>query len=131
MFDIPIGKQATLAQKFVPVHPDPAIGTNHGVSLMLFGKHSPQYRDAAATMLKSRAKMAKDDGDLDVEAAVKLSAEFVADCCSGYEIGGKAATYDRDALAETLGLEEYRWLRIQAERYSNQDDNFFKKPAKK
>ncbi len=116
-----IGDNAKLAKKFVPTHPNPAIGNKHGISLLLHGKHSEEYRNAIADMLRrSKAK----DEDNDINDAIVESAKLIAACCESYE-GGDTEKFDRKALEETLQDDDYRWLRLQAERFIQQDSNFF------
>ena len=108
-----IGENAKSATKFTPVHPDPVIGTKHGISLMLHGKHSEEYRNAIAAMLR-RSK----------EDSIKESATLIGACCESYD-GADEKKFDRKALIETLQHDDYRWLRLQAEKFMQEDSNFF------
>jgi hypothetical protein len=114
-----IGDKAKAANKFTPVHPDRAIGKTHGISLMLHGKHSPEYRNAIADMLRRSKK-----GDQSFEDTVEESAKLIGACCESYE-GGDDKKFDRKALIETIKHEDYRWLRLQAEKFMQDDTNFF------
>jgi hypothetical protein len=114
-----IGDNAKQAKKFVPTHPNPEIGNKHGISLSLHGKHSEEYRNAIADMLR-RSK----DNEDDIDKAMIESAKLIAACCEGYE-GGDTKKFDRKALEETLQDDDYRWLRLQCERFIQQDSNFF------
>lgn len=130
MFDLEIGEDAKKAQRFVPEHPNPLIGTSHGVALFLHGKHSPQYRDAVAATMRRQKK-----GDLSLEDTITESARFIATCCEDYEgakdENGKAKKFNRKELAETLASEDYRWMRVACERFMAEDDNFFSMLEKK
>ena len=120
MFDkIRIGDSAKQAKKFIPIHPDPKIGSKHGISLMLHGKHSEQYRNAIAAMLRRSKK-----GEMSVESSMDESAKLIAACCESYD-GADSKKFDRSALEETLKDDDYRWFRLQAEAFMQQDDNFF------
>ncbi len=124
MFNLEIGDDAKAAQKFVPEHPNPAIGTSHGVALFLYGKHSPQYRDAVAATMRRQKK-----GELSLAETIDESAKFIASCCEDYEgakdENGKKKKFNRRELADTLASEDYRWMRIACERFMAEDDNFF------
>lgn len=130
MFKLEIGEDAKSAQKFVPEHPNPAIGTSHGVALFLHGKHSTQYRDAVAATMRRQKK-----GELSLDETIKESARFIATCCEDYEgaVGedGKPKKFNRKELVETLASEDYRWMRIACERFMAEDDNFFSTLEKK
>lgn len=125
MFNLKLGTSAQTAQKFTPVHPDPAIGSDHKVSLMLYGKHSPQYRDAAAEMMREQKE------DSTIEERAKASAKFVAACCATYVNAEGKRGDDKDELEKTLTPEDYRWMRVQADIFMARDNNFFTKPVKK
>lgn len=114
-----IGENAKSAQKFTPVHPNPEIGKNHGITLMLHGKHSEEYRNAIAAMLRRSKK-----GEQSMEDSIKESAMLIGACCESYE-GADEKKFDRKALIETLQEDDYRWLRLQAEKFMQEDSNFF------
>ena len=125
MFDtLRIGQKAKESKKFTPVHPDDEIGTKHGVSLMLCGKHSTEYRNAIAKMIKrSKGKT------LGTEESIRESARLIVDCCDGWEgvtdDAGKPAKFDKDKLTAILLDDDFRWMRLQAEAFQQADDNFF------
>lgn len=128
MFEVlKIGESAKKPQKFVPKHPNPEIGDKHGIALYLHGKHSEEYRNAIAAMLRRQREK---EGEQSPDEAINESVELITACCAGYDIGGKPADFDREKLAETLRADDYRWLRIQAERFMQQDDHYFQKPSK-
>lgn len=138
MFDnLRIGKSAKTSKPFTPEHPNPAIGKTHGISLMLHGKHSEEYRNAMAAILR-RGKDRKDEG-MSAEEAVKVStnesAELIAACCDGWEgvtdADKKLKPFNRGELREMLADDDFRWLRLQAEKFIISDTNFFPKPSKK
>ena len=145
MFNLEIGNEAKKAQKFIPVHPNPAIGTEHDLSLMLFGMHSPRYKDALVKFTRSRMKLLKDrakeegieleDTELTLDEAYQFASEMIADCCESYTgAGDQAKLTDKEkkqGLIDTLSSEDYSWLRVQCESFSRIDDNFFLKPTKK
>ena len=114
-----IGENAKQANKFVPVHPNPEIGRTHGISLSLHGKHSEEYRNAIAAMLRRQKK-----GEQSMEDSIKESAMLIGACCDNYE-GADEKKFDRKALIETLQEDDYRWLRLQAEKFMQEDSNFF------
>jgi hypothetical protein len=118
-----IGSAAKAANKFTPIHPDPAIGKSHGISLNLHGKHSEEYRNAIASTLR-RAKRR----ELTVDESIEESVKVIVACCTGWEgvtEDDKAVKYDGKKLAEYLNDDDYRWMRLQAEQFMAQDDNFF------
>ena len=125
MFNLEIGKAAQTAQMFTPTHPDPSIGTGHKVSFMLFGKHSPQYRDAVAALMREQKE------DETQEDRAKASAKFVATCCLSYTDAKGVKSTDMAELEKTLGSEDYRWMRVQADNFMSRDNSFFGKPSKK
>lgn len=114
-----IGENAKQANKFVPVHPNPEIGKKHGISLMLHGKHSEEYRNAIAAMLRRQSK-----SEQSLEDGVRESATLIGACCESYD-GADEKKFDRKALIETLQEDDYRWLRLQAEKFIQEDSNFF------
>lgn len=118
-----IGTAAKSAKKFTPIHPDPAIGKSHGISLQLHGKHSEEYRNAIAATLR-RAKRR----DLTVEESIEESVKVIVSCCDGWDgitDDSKPVKYTNDKLTSYLLDDDYRWLRLQAEQFMAQDDNFF------
>lgn len=125
MFDkLKIGSKAKAAQKFTPIHPDLAIGKSHGISLFLHGKHSQEYRNAiAATLRRSKRR------DLTMDESIEESAKVIIACCDGWEgVSGedkKPAKYEAAKLKVILEDDDYRWMRLQAEQFMAQDDNFF------
>lgn len=128
MFEsLKIGDSAKQAQRFVPVHPNPAIGDKHGVALFLHGKHSEVYRNAISDILR-RAK----DSERTPEQAIEESVELIVTCCTDYEgaTGSKSKGFDREELRKTLLQDDYRWLRLACERFMQQDENYFPKPSK-
>lgn len=119
--ELRIGSKAKEAQEFIPTHPNPSIGKNHGVKLYLHGKHSEVYRNAVADMLRQTKGKEQNAEDI-----ARASAELIAKCCTGYVTpDDKKPEYDREKLVETLADEDYRWLRLDAERFMNNDGNFF------
>ena len=145
MFKLEIGDKATSAQKFIPTHPDPAIGTDHGLSLMLFGMHSATYKDALVKSTRSRMKLLKsrakeldievDQAELTLPEAAQFGAIMIADCCVSYTgAGDQSKLSDKEkktALSDTLKSEEYSWLRVGCENWQRTNDNFFLKPGKR
>ena len=124
-----IGESAKQAQKFVPNHPNPDIGTKHGIALYLHGKHSEVYRNAIADILRrSKGK------ERTTEEAIADSVELIVQCCTDFEGAadekGKPVKFDRDKLRETLLQDDYRWMRVQADNFMQQDEHFFPKPSK-
>lgn len=127
MFEaLKIGDTAKQPQKFVPTHPNPAIGDKHGIALYLHGKHSEEYRNAIAAMLRRQRDK---EGEQTPEDAIEESVQLISACCASYDIDGKPAKFDRDKLMDTLRSDDYRWLRLQAERFMQQDNNYFPKPS--
>ena len=145
MFDLEIGDKATSAQKFTPTHPDPSIGQNHGLSLMLFGMHSATYKDALVKSTRARMKLLKsrakglgievEDAELTLPEAAAFGAQMIADCCESYTgAGDQSKLSDKErksALSDTLKMDKYSWLRIGCENWQRTNDNFFLKPGKK
>ena len=120
-----IGLKAKAANKFTPIHPDPMIGKKHGISLSLHGKHSEEYRNAIAGTIRRSKKR-----ELTLEESIEESAKMVAMCCDDWEgvtdeKDGTTVPFDRKKLLEMLNEEDFRWLRLQAENFMAQDDNFF------
>lgn len=122
MFDsLRIGSKAKEAQKYVPVHPNPAIGDKHGVHLLLHGKYSEVYRNAMADMLRRTKGKEQSPEEIARESAI-----FIADCCAGYVTpDDKKPEFSREKLIETLEQEDYRWLRLGAEKFMTSDTPFF------
>jgi hypothetical protein len=125
MFDtLRIGQKAKESKKFTPVHPDDEIGTSHGISLMLCGKHSTEYRNTIAKMIK-RTK----GKTLNTDESIRESARLIVDCCDDWkgvtDEAGKAVKYDKDKLTAYLIDDDFRWMRLQAETFMQTDDNFF------
>lgn len=120
-----IGDKAKRAVSFTPTHPDPAIGRKHGITLSLHGKHSEQYRNAIADMLRRTKK----NKDLSTDEAVEESAKLIASCAAGWEgvtgDDGKAKKFNQAELLEILKDDDFRWLRLQCEAFMAADDNFF------
>lgn len=125
MFDkLRIGSDAKAAKDFTPNHPNAVIGKTHGISLSLHGKHSEQYRNATAALLR-RAKR----GTLTPDEAVEESAKLIVACCDGWvgvtDAENKEKKFNRKDLFEMLINDDFRWLRLQAEQFMQEDDNFF------
>ena len=79
MFDqLRIGSDAKDAKEFTPVHPNPAIGKNHGISLLLHGKYSQQYLNGTAAMLRRAKRTA-----MTTEESIQESAKLIVTCCDG------------------------------------------------
>jgi len=125
MFDkLKIGSSAKASQKFTPIHPNPDIGKSHGISLLLHGKHSEEYRNAiAGTIRRSKRR------ELTIDESIEESVRVIVSCCTGWEgitdDDGKTVKYDGKKLSDILINDDYRWLRLQAEQFMAQDDNFF------
>lgn len=122
-----IGESAKSAKKFTPVHPNSAIGKKHGISLMLHGKHSEEYRNAIASMIR-RSK----DSEQSVDDSIEESAKLIVACCGGWEgvtEGSKAVKFSREKLLDILKDDDFRWMRLQAEKFMAQDSHFFPKPS--
>lgn len=120
--ELAIGKSAKLAKKFTPVHPDPKIGKKHGVSLMLYGKHSSEYQNAIAATIRARQ-----DGEMTLDEGIEQAAKLIVACCAGWA-NTKAESeikYDPEKLLEILVSSDYKWMRLQADRFIQQDDNYF------
>ena len=128
MFDkLRIGDSAKSAKTFTPIHPDPTIGKKHGISLQLHGKHSVLYRNAIAAMTRRRKNR-----DITIDEAVDESVKLIVACCDGWEgvteEKGKVTEivkFNRDKLTKVLSDDDFRWMRLQAETFMLQDDNFF------
>lgn len=125
MFDkLRVGKSAKEAQKFTPVHPDIDIGRKHGISLMLHGKHSIEYRNAISSYLRRTSKR-----ELTIDEQLEQSAKLIVKCCEGWEgvttKEGKPEPYSAKKLMEILMDDDFRWMRLQAEQFQALDDNFF------
>lgn len=125
MFDsLRIGDSAKSAKKFTPIHPNEDIGTSHGISLLLHGKHSEEYRNAIAKMIRRTKKK-----EQSVEESIKESVKLIVACCDGWEgvndSAGKKEKYDADKLTALMLDDDFRWLRLQAESFMQLDDNFF------
>lgn len=119
-----IGSKAKASKKFTPIHPDPAIGKSHGISLSLHGKHSEEYRNAiAATLRRSKRR------ELTIDESIEESVKVIVACCDGWDGvtdgDNKPIKYDAAKLSEHLNDDDYRWMRLQAEQFMAQDDNFF------
>lgn len=126
MFDkLRIGDTAKEAKPFTPVHPDPSIGKKHGITIMLHGKHSEVYRNSIAAAIRKGNK----GGSKSAEEMVEESARHITACASGWQgvtdAEGKAKKFDRKKLFEILCDDDFRWMRLQAEQFMQQDDNFF------
>lgn len=124
MFDkLRIGDSAKESKPFTPVHPNEEIGKKHGISINLYGKHSEKYRNAVATTLRRAKKNPTTD------EMVEQSARLIATCADGWEgvtdDDGKPRKFDRKVLHEMLLDDDFRWLRLQAEQFMQNDDNFF------
>tara|TARA_Y100000310_G_scaffold3912_1_gene4798 strand:+ start:1040 stop:1417 length:378 start_codon:yes stop_codon:yes gene_type:complete len=122
--NLEIGASAEEAQKFTPRHPNPEIGKEHGFSLMLYGVHSAQYEKAVAAMIKQSRK----DEDDDLDAAVKRSAKVIVACCNGWVNESKDAEnekYTPQKLQEMLVKHEFKWLRLECDKFISNGDNFF------
>ncbi len=125
MFDkLRIGKSAKQAKKFTPIHPDISIGKKHGISLMLHGKHSIEYRNAIAGYVRRTSKR-----ELSIDEQLEQSVKLIVSCCTGWEgvtdKSGKLDPYSSDKLFNILIDDDFRWMRIQAELFQTLDDNFF------
>ena len=125
MFDnLRIGSDAKSTKEFIPVHPNPAIGKKHGISLSLHGKYSEQYLNGTAAMLR-RAKRS----GLTTEESIAESAKLIVACCENWagvtDADGKDKKFNRKELLEMLTDDDFRWLRLQAEQFMSDDDNFF------
>lgn len=124
MFEsLKIGNKAKASNKFTPVHPDPAIGKTHGISLSLHGKHSEEYRNALAAYIRKTKR-----GNLTNDEQSEETSRLIVACCDGWEgvtEEGKDVKFDRKKLFEILCDEDYRWMRAQADTFMAQDDNFF------
>ncbi len=124
-----IGKEAVKAQKFVPVHPNPAIGDKHENYLMLFGKYSTVYRDTVGEILRENA-----DNEPDQNKRIEQSAKLIVACCAGWggatDEKGKPDRYTPEKLTKMLLNDEFRWIRIQADSYMLSDGGYFPKPSK-
>ena len=126
-----IGKSALAAQKFIPDHPDPAIGTSHGFHLYLYGKYSTICRDVVSDSLRSRQSRTREPSTLEL---INDSVDMIVACCKdwgGYEEGDKVVKYSPDKLRELLLEDEFRWLRIGAEKFIMGDEHFFPRPGKR
>ena len=128
MFDqLRIGSDAKEAKSFTPTHPNRSIGKTHGISLQLHGKHSEQYANATAAMLRKRARQ----GSFTTEEAIEESAKLIVACCEGWAgVTEKAdpkkeKKFNRKELSEMLVDNDFKWLRLQAEQFMQDDDNFF------
>lgn len=128
MFDkLRIGSSAKEAKRFTPTHPNREIGKTHGISLLLHGKHSEQYANATAAMLRKRARQ----GSFTTEEAIEESAKLIVACCDGWEgvteaaDDTKARKYNRKQLSEMLVENDFKWMRLQAEQFMQDDDAFF------
>ena len=151
MFDsLRIGNTAREAHKYTPVHPDPSIGTNHGISLLLYGKHSEQFRNASAALMRE-VNAGEKGKERTSEEAAAASARFVVTCCAGWEGATMPAPktkakkvkgeknvyegkfvpepYDPAKLEAILKDDDFRWMRVGAERFLQDDRNFFPKLA--
>lgn len=122
-----IGAKAKATQPFTPEHPDPAIGTSHGITLHLYGKHSLEYRNAVA---ENSRKAAARTRPATIDEAVEASAELVVACCGGWDgvtdaESGKTEKYSPKKLTEILKDDDFRWLRLAAERFIMDEKNFF------
>ena len=120
-----IGSQAKSAKKFTPIHPNPEIGKSHGISLLLHGKHSEEYRNAIAAMLRRSKRR-----ELTTDESIEESAKLIVNCCEGWEgvtedDSDKLKKFNREELMTLLQEDDFRWMRLQAEQFMNTDDNFF------
>lgn len=125
MFDnLRIGSDAKSTKEFTPVHPNPAIGKKHGISLSLHGKHSEQYLNGTTSLLRKAKR-----GGMTAEESIAESAKFIVSCCEGWsgvtDKEGKPEKYNRKKLHDMLLENDFRWLRLQAEQFMGDDDNFF------
>ena len=131
MFDqLRIGSEAKKAQKFTPIHPNPEIGKKHGISLLLHGKHSELYRNATADMMRRSRK-----GGRTTDGAIEESATLIVTCCAGWkgvtekDDPKKEKKFNRRELHAMLIDDDFRWLRLQAEQFMQDDDPFFQNTA--
>ena len=125
MFDkLRIGSDAKDAKKFTPLHPNPKIGKTHGISLFLHGKYSEQYLEGTAAMLRRAKRTA-----LTTEESIQESAKLITACAESWEgvtdADGKTKKFNKAELQTMLADDDFRWLRLQAEQFMSDDDNFF------
>lgn len=120
-----IGSEAKKAKEFTPCHPNPKIGKDHGISLMLHGKHSELYRNAIAEF----ARKTSTGETLSLKEAIKANVTLIVSCCAGW-IGvtgddNKPDKYTPQKLTTTLLDDDFAWLRVEAEKFIRSDVNYF------
>ena len=66
---------------------------------------------------------------LTTEESIAESAKLIVACCEGWagvtDADGKDKKFNRKELLDMLTDDDFRWLRLQAEQFMSDDDNFF------